>query len=457
MNKPEKHITALFKLFLVGFLIFNLPLNAQNKGIVVEKESKNALPGVSVQLKNKSGTITNEQGIFYFKSLPKVKDTDTLTVSHIGYIPKRITLSELKKDNHTIYLDKEIQNLDDVAVIGYRASLKPYIHYKTVTSIKEGLHSFGSVLINNKIYIVGGDLTVGKGTNSLPKVVNREGTMLSISSSESWSDYNKDMYVYNIEKDSWDIEKSKFKKRAYHGVNYLNGKIYVLGGKRLSTSRKKEYLLESIEVYDVKKDTVLVDNTNPHQAVNFASTICGENIVVAGGSVRYMTDGILDKKEYTNKVHMLNLNTGYWYELEDMPNGKEVKGISIENKLYLLGGFRSKALREIETYDLSTGEWNMEGELPYHVERPGIVHHKDIIYIFENGRIQTYNIHSKESKVYSIDLPLIRSELVLVDDNTLFIVGGYRKDDISLIPSSNIYSIHLDEFNKTSPQPLAAN
>ncbi|MCD8261991.1 MAG: hypothetical protein LUD15_11315 [Bacteroides sp.] len=60
-------------------------------------------------------------------------------------------------------------------------------------------------------------------------------------------------------------------------------------------------------MYDCRKDTVLVDPVNPHQAADFASAILEDNIILAGGSNRL---NMIGEKEYMNKVHMFNVSTG---------------------------------------------------------------------------------------------------------------------------------------------------
>ena len=126
----------------------------------------------------------------------------------------------------------------------------------------------------------------------------------------------------------------------------------------------------------------------------------------------------------------------------------ETKGILTGNIVYLFGGFRNKPLNLIETYNVVSGKWNDEGVLPFEVSRPGISINKNMIYIFENGKIQTYNTETKEVNVYLIDLALSSAELFCTG-NTLYVLGGKETDQYSFSPSSDLYSIDLSEFKKT--------
>ncbi len=82
------------------------------------------------------------------------------------------------------------------------------------------------------------------------------------------------------------------------------------------------------------------------------------------------------------------------------------------------------------------------------VERPALTYNDNIIYIFEDRRICTYNIETKELNEYLIDLPLKSSELFYAN-HMLYILGGFQEDEFSISPSSGFFSIDLNEFEKT--------
>lgn len=81
-----------------------------------------------------------------------------------------------------------------------------------------------------------------------------------------------------------------------------------------------------------------------------------------------------------------------------------------------MGGYKGWSLKYINTYDVSIGEYNQEKVLPYSLARPAVTYNNDIIYIFEKSKIQTYNIKTKEFKIYPIDLPLSGSEIFYKDE-----------------------------------------
>jgi hypothetical protein len=71
-----------------------------------------------------------------------------------------------------------------------------------------------------------------------------------------------------------------------------------------------------------------------------------------------------------------------------------------------------------------------------------------MIYIFDRGKIQTYNRITKQVNAYLIDLDLIYAEM-FCKNNKLYLLGGSRVDEFSDEPSSALYCIELDEFKKT--------
>ena len=77
-----------------------------------------------------------------------------------------------------------------------------------------------------------------------------------------------------------------------------------------------------------------------------------------------------------------------------------------------------------------------------------LTYHDDTIYIFNDGKIYTYDIHTKTLNEYVIDLRLKASELYYYEDK-LYLLGGYTYNEYSTTPSDNFYSIEVNEFLNT--------
>ena len=145
---------------------------------------------------------------------------------------------------------------------------------------------------------------------------------------------------------------------------------------------------------------------------------------------------------------MLDFKTGLWYDLAKMPVAQETKGALINDKIYLIGGYNENPLVSIDSYDLINGKWIKEGNLFNGIVKPAITSKEAIIYFYEDRNFYTYDTNSKELKEYLIDLSLKGSKMYLID-NKLYLIGGFIEEDFSINPSSLVYSIDLEEFNKT--------
>lgn len=438
------------KLNLILFFSIFTVFGQNIKGTVLEEGSQKPLENVNIYFKKeKTGVASDESGEFSLKTTSKINPLNIISFSYIGFESKNFTFLRLKKLNFVIHLSKKTENLDEVTVT---SSQKSQISYKTLSRSKKGVYNFGSTLIDNNIFVIGGDLsiTVDAKKRIFDEMSNNpeagfEDFLKRIRSNFSWESYSDKLMAYNLKEDTWNTSKLKFRKRAYHKVVSFANKIYVLGGKTLSTNRKREYLDDKIEVLNLETEQIIVDNTNPHQAINFTAVAYNDNIIVMGGSIKQKSNG---QKIYTDQSHIYNITSGYWYELTKMTKPKEINGIIIKNKVYLIGGFNKIELSEIESYDLITGKWKSEGNLFYGIENPALTHYDNIIYIFNDGKIMTFNTDTKILNEYRIDLSLKNAQIYCYENN-LFVIGGSKEYNYKKSSSSRVYSIDLDEFSKT--------
>ncbi|MDR3219777.1 MAG: carboxypeptidase-like regulatory domain-containing protein [Dysgonamonadaceae bacterium] len=425
---------------------------AQNNGVVLDSKTNEALPGTNIYFKNQVVAITGKDGLFGINQIPKHTHNDTLYFSHIAYDSLRISFSALKAANYVVYLQEKQKLLDEVEVVGVRPELQLFLQYHELAPLPVAVYAFGALLTGNKIYVVAGDFSFEQKATEYSMAYGS----IKTNGGRSWSGFSDKMQVYDIANDEWMVHPLKFGKRAYHNLHYSHDRIYVLGGKRLSRYGRTEYLEDKMEVYDIKRDTIFLDNSNPHQAMNFASCLYGDNLVVMGGSIKETLTG---KKTYSDKVHLFDLQNGYWYESGLMPQAKETKGTLVNDAIYLIGGFNGAPLTSIETYNPTTGEWRKEGDLLEAVDRPAIAVNEQLIYIFEDEKIQVYDTQTRSLKLYAIDLKLFYAELFCADGK-LYIVGGCRKEEYSTYPSLYLYTIDLSEFDKTvcekrnAPHPI---
>lgn len=405
---------------------------------------------MNVSVENlENGTFSNPKGVYYLKIATNKKGLGNIHFSHIGYHNIEVTLNKGRKI-YNVYLVRDVNFLDEVAIVNQR-NLKQTISYEKLKSMKNGIFSYGGILNNEKIYVVGGNAScsIDGVQRVIDKYAHSDLTLIEkIQKARplySTGLYKGDFLTYDIPTNTWEKDTLKFDKRSGHNINIFNQTLYVSGGKTLSGGKGKEYLNTTIEIIDLQNNTRVVDETNPHQAVNFASFNYQGNLIVLGGSVKKKNNGI---KEYENKVHLYNLKEGFWDELDTMPFAKETQGVLIKDKIYLIGGFNKKALSEIASYDLTTKKWQKEGDLFFGMESPAVASNNEMIYLFDRDKIYTYNTKNKELSEYYIKLNLTCSKMFF-SNNTLYLLGGINLGDYDTTPSSSLYSIDVVEFNKT--------
>ncbi len=107
-----------FKLLLIGLLLstsFTMFAQQTVKGVVKEKSSGEALPGVSVMIKGTNkGTETDFDGNF---TIEKVASGDTLVFRYLGYANKEIVLTT--DFNLVVSLEASTEQLDEIVIVGY--------------------------------------------------------------------------------------------------------------------------------------------------------------------------------------------------------------------------------------------------------------------------------------------------------------------------------------------------
>lgn len=142
-------------LTIISLIFLNLPLFANEiTGIVADKESRSPIPYVSIGIINTPlGTYSSENGSFEL-SLDKLKDSDSLRFSCIGYFPQTFCISNFTKINvglDTIFLTKKVTELNEVIISNSRLKKKKLgnktSHKKIVFGYKKDME--GGIIIEN--------------------------------------------------------------------------------------------------------------------------------------------------------------------------------------------------------------------------------------------------------------------------------------------------------------------
>lgn len=419
------------KLVIVLFMILGCTVisKAQTNGIVIDGENGLPLANVNIYLQKDSVGIgvTDVNGSFQTESFNRNGINDTIVFSYIGYLPARLTLGELKHLDYRVQMYVHSQQLSEVTIQSEYG--RDFADYQSLKPLPRGVHSFASFIKDGKIYVLSG---VETWVPSMPTPFRN-------------LEYPSDrMFVYDIATDTWTKSPKRFIPRYCHAAVYDRGKVFIVGGKRLSTNHRLEYTEPRIEIYDIDKDTVYIDEVNPHQASDPITFIYGDCLYVMGGTTK--------KNKFSDKVHLLDLKTGIWYDTGmDIPKERRdnMKGVLVGDVVYLFGGESVASKWMIRSYNLKTAVWSDLTSLKKDVTCPGIAVNGHLIYIYEDAVLQIYNTQTDTVKDYYFTEGSNSSGLFYANGK-IYIVGGYQQDDKSPIDNKNFSDNQSSAIESTS-------
>lgn len=131
---------ALYTIFLILSIKITCEANGSIvEGYILDKEDSVPISYANVKLQyNYVGNISNNEGFFRLY-LEIIKDTDSIIISHVNYIPKKVSVASLlnNKSLNVLYLRVRSYMLNEVTVLAYSAEelLKKAIK-KSVASIE---------------------------------------------------------------------------------------------------------------------------------------------------------------------------------------------------------------------------------------------------------------------------------------------------------------------------------
>lgn len=418
------------KLYILLVLLFYASsLKSQIDGRVIDGKDNSLLAGVNIYLQKDSMGIgvTDESGYFKIPYIERLGENDTIVFSYVGYLPVNLTPKELQHSAYQVVMYAYPQQLSEVTVRGEKGRM--FLDYEILKDLPKAVYAFGSFIQEGKIYVVSGDETY---------LAEALGPFRGIDACEFLSDK---MFVYDIATDTWTESLQKFASRTCHLAHYYKEKVFVVGGKFFSTNRKLEYTTPQIEIYDMDRDTVYIDKVNPHQAANPITFIYDDCLYIMGGTVK--------EKVFSNKIHILDLKTGVWYDTGiTIPKERvdNMKGVLVGHIVYFLGGYSMAPMRMVRSYNLQTGEWKDLCELKEEVTCPGVAVNGNLIYIYEKTVLQTYNIRTNAVNAYYFTHGYEYSGLSYADGR-LYIIGGCRREANYIYPSKNVLSIDVSSIS----------
>nr|CAD7259250.1 unnamed protein product [Timema shepardi] len=268
-------------------------------------------------------------------------------------------------------------------------------HLTTIPHVEQC--NFGTVVLDNELYVVGGCFNQSLQENIHPfgffysprynkwstmAPMQRErcrfslnvlgGRLYAIGGASEADDVmvGEDGEVsacerYDPETDCWECVRPLPGYRTQHaGAVWGNRQLYVCGG------LDRDLVLSSMRCYDIASDTW--ESRAPMLAprADHIMLALGERLYVCGG---WAEDAETGNRILVDTIDVYDVSTDSWKVVSRVPTPRAHAGIvGVGSKIYIIGGFRGDALFDratavIECYDLETDSWTTGDKYPHEI------------------------------------------------------------------------------------------
>jgi hypothetical protein len=379
-----------------------------------------------------------------------------VVISALGYGKKTIYISDLRKQE-PIFLTAVVEYIENVTVTE-KQNFREQIRVSRLSNMPKGLYGFGMAIAQDSIYVHGGDLS--RSWDDFKHFLREDPRVANLSEAQSpmalirlmrqvnnFYAYEKGLFRYNINEDSWNKIEIELKPRAYHNLwfDHIQNKLLVIGGKSISTNGKQEFLNHTIEQIDVLKGKVQVDEMNPHMAANAGLASVADGFLVMGGSIKKDNH---DRKIHTDLIHAYSTKNGNWYTIDTLKEALEPVVTIIGNTLYMIGDKGRNGFTTLWSYHLKTKSWISEGKLFNPWDSISIASDKTTLYLYHYGKVVSFDTHTKILKQYAIPI-YTRNPKMGYHRGALYLLGGYSLESGMILPSDRCYKVDVSEFKRT--------
>jgi len=253
----------------------------------------------------------------------------------------------------------------------------------------------GVVALNDKIYVVGGHDTRYKAldvveifdpkTNSwskaspMPKPIHHPGiatdgmSLYVVGGGESgWRKALNTLFIYNPETDTWSRGKDMPTARVALAAEFVNGKLYAIGGSH-------HWTYSTIEEYDPKTDSWVTKSPMPTPRTHMASGVIDNKIYIIAGR-QLGPNSYLDVNEVYDPLE------DKWTTLEPIPTARSGMAYSVANKtIFVFGGETDEHIFEETDFYIPEKGWyaGLPMSIPRHAAGAAFV--DDKIYVIGGG------------------------------------------------------------------------
>ena len=287
--------------------------------------------------------------------------------------------------------------------------------WKLITHIPTPRMDFATVVVDNKVYLIGG--TLSKNVNG----------PLGISTAE----------VYDAQTNTWQRLTDMPTPRTIARAAVVNGILYVFGGFSSKDRFFQNWTLPVIvEAYNPATDTWIPKKDMPVSRINFDVGVVAGKVYLIGGTTGF-GEG---HEERMDRVDVYDPATDTWAKGPKMPTRREPMGVAVvSNRIYVIGGYgwpkAGPILTVIEEYDPISRQWRKKSDMldVRYAFSTAVV--DDDIYLIGGlegfpNYVATVNVYNPQKDAWrdipKLPMPLAPFRAATVDGK-IYVFGGYGK------------------------------
>lgn len=342
------------------------------------------------------------------------------------YVPACRQYCTYLKDGNDVYIFSGLKNAYvsngkvNTAIEAYNLQTK---QFRKITDLPQEVFNTANIIINNKLYCVGGES-------------NESGKF-------------KYVYKYDLEEDSWE-RKADLPINLSRGTLYEhNNKIYCFGGYVRQDGTYYDQYSSAVYIYDIASDSWTTESTD--------CTASDSKSLRVGNLIYFVAD---------NKLSSYNLETNQWNEHAGLYGMYFSSSDTACSAFFLKGDYLYLAYgsnAQIYRYSITNDEWE-EVNTDYDT-CPSY----SFVNIYDEGASSVYSFTS-EGKVYVYDIDtdtwytmnsfneLFCSSFAFIEDNKIYLIGGAFYNDavmtyntIKILGTKEVITsstpIEIPEFN----------
>ena len=205
---------------------------------------------------------------------------------------------------------------------------------------------FGTVLLDQKIYAIGG------------KTIRSDEEKARTGDPANY-DIRDSVEVLNLTNQTWASLKPIAAPRAGLAATLCQGKIYAIGGNAMNNEiRTGGPHLDTVEIYDPQRDYW-------SQGIPIPTPLQGPAVTTVDDRM-YVTAGMGGPERKPNgSTYVFDPYVGTWGHLAPIPTPRCDPGsLVVDRKIYTFGGWGNGYYDNVEIYDIDADRWTFDTPLP---------------------------------------------------------------------------------------------